>query len=314
MPRYLVTGGGGFIGSHLAGALVADGAQVRVLDDFSTGRRENLTAFESQIELVEGSICDPEKLPDAMDGVDYCLHQAAIPSVPRSVANPMASNEANVDGSLRVYLAARDAGVKRVVVASSSSVYGPDATMPCDESAPVDPASPYAVTKATDELYARVVTDLYDLDVVCLRYFNVFGPRQDPASEYAAVIPKFIECLRGGKPATIHGDGRQSRDFTYIDNVVQANLAACHYPGSLSGNYNIACGVAHTVLEIHDAISEALGVSIVPEHTPPRPGDVPRSLARIDKAREAFGYDPAIDFDEGLRRTVEWYLAQPVLQ
>jgi len=314
VAHFLVTGGGGFIGSHIVEGLLHRGQTVRVLDDFSTGRRENLQPFRNEIELLEGSICNSELLEKAMQGVDFCLHQAAIPSVPRSVDDPMTSNYANVDGTLSVYLAARDAGVQRVVVASSSSVYGPRAAMPCDEAAPIDPASPYAVTKAADELYGRVVSDLYDLDVVCLRYFNVFGQRQDPASQYAAVIPKFIERLRTGERATIHGDGTQSRDFTYIDNVVEANVAACEREGPLRGVFNIACGVAHSVLEVHDAIRNILGAAIEPEHTSPRPGDVPKSLARIDRAREVFGYEPEIAFEEGLRRTVDWYLARPALQ
>ena len=270
MTTYLITGGGGFIGSHLAHALVEQGAHVRVLDDFSTGSRDNLAALEDRIELIKGSICDRTTLDAAMAGADYCLHQAAIPSVPRSVAAPWATNKANVEGTLFVFLAARDAGVKRVVYASSSSVYGNAPALPLTETMPPAPRSPYAVSKTAGEMYARVFSDLHDVDFAGLRYFNVFGPRQDPDSPYAAVIPLFIKRMLQGKRPCIFGDGRQARDFTYVDNVVQANLAACAAPGPIRGVYNIACSGNVSLLELVERMNRLLDTNLDPEFLPPK--------------------------------------------
>jgi len=307
VSSFLVTGGAGFIGSHIATALVKRGDRVRILDNFATGKRENIAHLEGKAEVIEEDILNEAALSRAVKGIDYCLHQAAIPSVPRSVADPAQSNDANVTGSLKVFLAARDADVKRVVVASSSSVYGPDAPVPTPETAPLAPASPYAVTKAAADMYAVCCSALYGIDIVCLRYFNVFGPRQDPNSQYAAVVPKFITMLLEGKSPEIHGDGSQSRDFSYIDNVVDANLTACATPGSLAGAYNIACGTSTSVLELYTVISGLLGLNIPPRHTDARAGDIPRSLADCRKAKDVMGYTAKISVREGLERTVEWY-------
>lgn len=307
MPKFLVTGGAGFIGSHLVESLVDRGDTVRVLDDFSTGRRENLTPWAHRVEILSADVCDDRACRQAMEGIDYCLHQAAIPSVPRSVADPRSSNRANVEGTISVLLAARDAGVRRVVVASSSSVYGPDAATPATEKACPNPSSPYAVSKAAAEMYAQAFSDLYGMDVVCLRYFNVFGPRQDPASQYAAVVPLFITRLLQGHAPEIHGDGSQSRDFSYVDNVVHANLAACAHEGHLKGVYNVACETSTSINELYKALADLIGTSIEPVHTDVRPGDIRRSLADCRKAREAFGYEPIVELREGLEKTVAWY-------
>jgi UDP-glucose 4-epimerase len=242
-----------------------------------------------------------------MKGVDYCLHQAAIPSVPRSVADPLATDRTNVGGSLSVFIAARDACVRRVVIASSSSVYGPGAPVPTPEFSPMMPASPYAASKAAADMYAKCFTELYGLEIVSLRYFNVFGPRQDPNSQYAAVVPLFITRLLQGRAPEIHGDGSQSRDFSYIDNVVEANLSACAWPQKLSGAFNVALGGSTTILELYQTVARILGVEISPIHTPSRAGDIPRSLADCRKAKEVFQYEARISVAEGLSRTVEWY-------
>jgi nucleoside-diphosphate-sugar epimerase len=286
------------------------GDDVRILDDFSTGKRENISSLSGQIEVIEGDINDPATLKRAMSGVTYCLHQAAIPSVPRSVADPLNTDRANVGGSVAVFLAARDAGVRRLIVASSSSVYGPTAPVPTPETAPLAPASPYAVSKAAADMYAEVFSDLYGTEIVSLRYFNVFGPKQDPASQYAAVVPLFITRLLEGRAPEIHGDGEQSRDFSYVENVVEANLLACAWPGRLTGAYNIACGVSTTILGLYRAIAELMGVSIPPVHTPARAGDIPRSLADCRKAERTFHYKARISVEEGLSRTVAWYRAK----
>lgn len=269
MARYLVTGGAGFIGSHLVRALIARGNAVGVLDDFSTGKRENLVGVEPLVELFEGDILDRDLVARAMRGADYCLHQAAIPSVPRSVADPWTTNRANVEGTLNVLVAARDAGVRRVVFASSSSIYGHAETMPVHEGLPRAPISPYGVSKATDELYADVFSEIYGLDVVALRYFNVFGPRQDPGSAYAAVLPIFLEKMLRGERPPVHGHGHQARDFTFVDNVVQANLRACQVEGAIAGAYNIACGNSTSVLELVDMLNALLGTTL--PRSPARP-------------------------------------------
>jgi len=307
MACFVVTGGAGFIGSNLVHALVSRGETVRVVDDFSTGKRENIAGLGDDIELIEGGICDARLMAKAMDGADYCLHQAAIPSVLRSVQDPVASNRANVEGTITVFLAARDAGVKRVVYASSSSVYGDTDVFPAHEDLPLAPLSPYGVSKAADELYARAFNGLYDTDLVGLRYFNVFGPRQDPASQYAAVIPLFIAKMLGGKSPMIEGDGGQSRDFGYVDNVVAANLCACDAAGRIGGVYNIGCGSSTSILELVELLNHILGTDIDPVFGPPRPGDIRRSCADIARARDVLGYEPSVAVEEGLRRTVAWF-------
>lgn len=307
MATYLVTGGAGFIGSHIVDRLVGNGEDVRVLDNFATGKIENVEHNLDNIELIRGSITNLQTVREAMDGVDYVLHQAAIPSVPRSVADPITSNEANIAGTLNVLVAARDAGVKRVVYASSSSVYGDTPTLPKLESMPNDPLSPYALTKLAGEYYCRMFTNLYGLETVSLRYFNVFGPRQDPTSEYAAVIPKFLTLMVEGKRPTIFGDGMQSRDFTYVGNNVTANLLACHRPDIGGEVLNIACGESFTLLDLVGELNSILGKSIEPILSPPRPGDVKHSLADIERAQRLLGFAPEIGFREGIEKLTAWF-------
>jgi len=304
---YLVTGGAGFIGSNIVEELVRRGERVRVLDNFSTGRRENLTLLLERVELIEGDLQDPAAVRQAVEGTDYVLHHAALPSVQRSVDDPLASNAANVTGTLNLLLAAREAGVKRVVYASSSAAYGDGPTLPKREDMLPQPKSPYAVSKLAGEHYCRVFAEVYRLETVSLRYFNVFGPRQDPASQYAAVIPLFIMSMLQSAPPAVYGDGLQSRDFTYVSNVVQANLLAAAAPGVAGRVFNVACGQQYTLLELIATLDEILGVQVPPVHTAPRPGDVRHSLADITAAQEALGYRTAVDFHEGLRRTVAWY-------
>lgn len=307
MTLYLVTGGAGFIGSHIVKELVRRGERVRVLDNFSTGRRENLAPFLEHIELVEGDLRDLPTVRRAVEGVDHVLHQAALASVPRSVADPLASNSANVTGTLNLLVAARDAGVRRVVYAASSSAYGDSPTLPKQEDMPTAPKSPYAVSKLAGEHYCRAFTEVYGLETVSLRYFNVFGPRQDPASQYAAVVPLFITAMLRGEPPTVHGDGLQSRDFTYVANVVHANLLATTAPGVAGRVFNVACGQRYTLLDLIASLDEIMGAHVTPVHTASRPGDVRHSLADVTAAQEALGYRAEVDFDEGLRRTVAWY-------
>jgi len=303
----LVTGGAGFIGSHLATRLLDEGARVRVLDDFSTGSRGNLAHVEGRVEVVEGSITDAWTCRDACQGVDYVLHQAALPAVQRSVAKPRATHDVNATGTLNVLLAARDAGARRVVYAGSSSAYGDTPTLPKHEGMPSFPMSPYAVAKLAGEHYAQVFPRLYGLETVILRYFNVFGPRQDPASNYSAVIPLFISRAMDGEPPTINGDGGQTRDFTYIENVVQANFRACHAPGSaVGGVFNVGCGERISVKRLWDEIREITGAEVEAEFGPARPGDVRDSLADLTRIREHLSYEPAVDLTEGLRRTADW--------
>jgi nucleoside-diphosphate-sugar epimerase len=305
--RVMVTGGAGFIGSHIVDELVCRGARVRVLDNFSTGKRENLAQAIEYVELIEGDIRNLDTVRQAMDGVDYVLHQAAIPSVPRSVADPLTTNDISVNGTLNVLLAAREAGVKRVVYASSSSVYGNSPALPKREDMPANPLSPYAVSKLAGENYCRAFYQVYGLPTVALRYFNVFGPRQDPTSQYSAVIPKFITALLRGEPPTIYGDGLQSRDFTYVANVVQANLLACEKDEAVGQVMNVACGERYTLLDLHRALVELTGMDVAPVFAPAQPGDVKHSMAAIERAEQMLGYKPGVDWAQGLRRTAEWY-------
>ena len=304
MSCYLVTGGAGFIGSHVVDELLRQGERVRVLDNFCTGKRANLAHNLDRIELLEGSLTDLETVRRAVAGVDNVLHLGAIPSVPRSVADPIASNEANVTGTLNLLVAARDEGVRRVVYSSSSSVYGNSPALPKREDMPASPLSPYAVSKLAGENYCRAFHEVYGLQAVALRYFNVFGPRQDPASQYAAVIPKFIAALLDGARPTIYGDGQQSRDFTYVENVVAANLLACQAEGVGGEVLNVACGERHTLRELLGELERAMGVEARPRFAPARAGDVVHSQAAIERARERLGYEPAVRFGDGLGRTV----------
>lgn len=305
----LVTGGAGFIGSSIVRALVADGASVRVLDNFFSGRRENLAMVSKSIELIEGSILDPDALGRAMAGASLVFHEAAIPSVPRSMAQPVQSHEANATGTLMVLEAARAAGARRVVYAASSSAYGDTPVLPKVETMTPLPRSPYAASKLAGEHYCQVYARSFGLPTVCLRYFNVFGPFQDPKSEYAAVIPRFVTAALSGQTPVIFGDGQQSRDFCFIENVVEANLkAATAEAGAVSGRvFNVAVGEATDLNEVVRAIGEILGIGLQARYEPDRAGDVKHSLADITAAREALGYTAAVRFVDGLRRTVDWY-------
>jgi len=313
MAVNLVTGGGGFIGSHITHRLLSEGHEVRVLDNFSTGRRENLEfedagALAGRLEVVAGDITDVATVRRTMTGVDCVFHQAAIPSVPRSVADPAASNHANVTGTLNLLLAARDAGVKRFVYASSSSVYGESPTLPKVETMAPEPLSPYAISKLAAEQYARAFHRLYGLPTVGLRYFNIFGPRQDPGSEYAAVIPKFITAIASGRRPVIFGDGEQTRDFTYISNAVDANLRARDCAEEAFGrSFNVACGDRASLLDLVAQINRIEGTDVPPDHAAPRAGDVRHSLADISAAGRYLGYRPAVGFEEGLAKTVAWF-------
>ncbi|MBI2898079.1 MAG: SDR family oxidoreductase [Deltaproteobacteria bacterium] len=306
MARFLVTGGGGFIGSNLVAALVARGDQVRVLDDFSTGRRQNLDGL-SGVDLVVGDLRDLDTVRRAMAGVDFVLHQGALPSVQRSVEDPVTSNQVNIGGTLNVLVAARDAGVARVVYAASSSAYGDTPTLPKREDMPPTPLSPYALQKLAGEQYMRVFHSLFGLETVALRYFNVFGPRQDPKSDYAAVIPRFIMKIQRGEAPTIFGDGEQTRDFCFIENVVQANLAACTAPAAAGHVMNIGGGKRISLNQLVETICQITGKTCEAVYTAPRPGDVRHSLADVGRARELIGYEPRFDVTEGLRRTVEYF-------
>lgn len=309
-PIDVVTGGAGFIGSHLSHALAAAGRRVRILDDLSTGKQERidrlLAEHGDRIEFRAEDIRDLVAVERAFDGAEYVYHQAALPSVPRSVDDPVASNAANVDGTLNVLVAARDAGVKKVVYASSSSIYGDSKELPKRESMPFNPMSPYAVSKCVGEMYAGVFSRIYGLGTVGLRYFNVFGPAQDPASQYAAVIPRFITRMLAGESPVIFGDGEQSRDFTFIDNVVAANLCAARSEASGIA-VNVACGDRYTLNQLVAELNEILGADIRALHEQPRVGDVKHSQAAVDLARETIGFVPKVDFPEGLRQTVAFF-------
>jgi nucleoside-diphosphate-sugar epimerase len=305
--KYLVTGGAGFIGSHLVEALVNDGQDVRVLDNFLTGKKQNLTEFLDKIELIEGDIRDFETCKKALNGVDYVLHQAALPSVPRSIEDPVLSNAINVDGTLNLLVASGQEKVKKVVFASSSSVYGDDPTLPKKEGTEGVPLSPYAVTKLVGENYMRIFSEIYGLGTVSLRYFNIFGPRQDPHSQYAAVIPNFITRVIAGERPSIFGDGEQSRDFTYVTNVVKANLLAVRSEDVSGEVFNIACADRITINTLFRKIRDLLQNDLDPLYEDPRPGDILHSFADIGKAKQMLNYEPAVSFDDGLKETVRWF-------
>ena len=309
MALYLVTGIAGFIGSSIAETLIGRGERVRGIDNLSTGRQENLACLDDKAEFLEGDITDPRACAEACRGVDYIFHEAAIPSVPRSVKDPVETNRACVDGTLQVLVAARDAQVKRVVYASSSSLYGDTPTLPKHEGMLPGPISPYAVAKLTGEYYMQSFFRVYGLETVSLRYFNVFGPRQDPTSMYSGVMAKFIPRMLRGERPTIYGDGEQSRDFTFIQNVVDANLLACHAPAAqVAGRaFNAATGNQVTLNQTIAALKKLTGYTGEPEYGPERVGDIRHSLADISRATKHFGYKPRVSLEEGLGRTVEWY-------
>jgi nucleoside-diphosphate-sugar epimerase len=308
MANYLVTGGAGFIGSHIVDELLRRGETVRVLDNMATGKRENLEHCLERIDFIEGDIRDMETCRRACADVDFVLHQAALGSVPRSMEDPLTSHDVNVTGTLKMLIAARDEGVKRFVYAASSSTYGDHPALPKVEDRIGNPLSPYAVTKYADELYARVFGRCYGLETVGLRYFNVFGPRQDPFSQYAAVIPLFVSALMRGEAPTINGDGEQTRDFTYVGNAVEANLLACAAPAEAVGEvFNIACNERTSLNQLYRRLQELLDSDIAPVYGPSRVGDVRDSLADIGKGGRLLGYKGELKFDEGLRRSIEWY-------
>jgi nucleoside-diphosphate-sugar epimerase len=308
--RVLVTGGAGFIGSNLVEELLERGHEVKVLDNFSTGRRQNLTSWNGDVELVEGELRSYERVSNAVRGCELVFHQGALPSVPRSVQDPITSNEVNINGTLNVLLAARDAGVRRVVFASSSSIYGDLPGLPRVESMPVGPAAPYAVSKLAAEQYVSVAMKVYGLETVSLRYFNVFGRRQDPNSHYSAVIPKFITAMLDGRQPTIFGDGEQLRDFTHISNVVAANLLAAEVPAAAGHVFNIGNGKPRSLNQLVAALNQVLGTEIEPIYADRRPGDVRQSWADISLARAVMGYETTVGFEEGLGITVESYASE----
>jgi nucleoside-diphosphate-sugar epimerase len=306
MPSFLVTGGAGFIGSHLTEELIRRGERVRVVDSFITGKRENLAHIPG-IELLEGDLADFEVAQSAVAGMDYVLHQAAIPSVPRSVQDPITSNRANIDASLNVLVAARDAGVRRVVYAGSSSAYGNTPTLPKVETMGTAPLSPYALQKLVAEQYCQMFTRLYELQTVTIRYFNVFGPRQDPGSPYSGVISLFIRSLVEGRRPTIYGDGGQTRDFTYVANVVDGVLRACLAPDASGEVINVATGGRISLNELFSALKDLTGASVEPIYAEGRAGDVRDSQADIGKARRLLGYEPHVTLQQGLEKTVAWF-------
>lgn len=309
---YVVTGGGGFIGSHIAERLLADGHSVRIVDNFSTGKRSNIAHLTGDLQVFDVDITDRAALEPAFDGVDYVFHEAALPSVPRSIDNPLETNHVNVTGTLNVLLVARDAGVKRLAYAASSSAYGDAEGDFKVETMPPRPLSPYGVSKLAGEYYCQAFSAVYGLETVGLRYFNVFGPRQDETSQYSAVIPLFISAMTRGEAPTIYGDGTQSRDFTFIDNVVYGNLLAVKAPEASGHSMNLATGGQVTLLELVDKLNALLGTNITPRHAPPRPGDIMHSRAGIDMAKDLLDYAPVVDFDAGLARTLDWYLTREV--
>lgn len=307
MAKYLVTGGAGFIGSHITEELVNKGEEVRVLDNFLTGKKENLTPFINKIEFIEGDIRNYDICNKSVEGIDFVLHQAALPSVPRSVSDPITSNEINITGTLNMLVASQKAGIKSFVFASSSSVYGDDQCLPKKEGSEGNPLSPYALGKLTGEKYCQIFSGLHKFNTVCLRYFNIFGPRQDPFSQYAAAIPNFVTKILNNEQPIIYGDGEQSRDFTYVSNVVEANLLACKAQNVSGVAVNIACGSRTTVNVLVDEIKTILDKNIPSDFCDPRPGDVKHSHADISKAEGMLNYRPLITFKEGLEKTISWY-------
>jgi UDP-N-acetylglucosamine/UDP-N-acetyl-alpha-D-glucosaminouronate 4-epimerase len=304
----LVTGGAGFIGSHIASALLAGGARVRILDDLSTGHRENIEEIGHGVDFVEGSVADPEALKRALDGVELVFHEAAIPSVPRSVEDPVQTHIASVDGTFSLLLAARDQKVRRLIYAASSSAYGDQPTLPKLEDMSPDPLSPYAVAKLVGEYYCKVFTRVYNLETISLRYFNVFGPRQDPGSLYSGVVSRFISCLLNNERPVIYGDGEQSRDFTYIDNVVSANLKAAETKEGIGGVFNVANGDRVTLNQLLDELKDLTGnPQVTAEYKEARVGDVRHSLADVTAAKQLLGYESLVDLRDGLQRTIDWW-------
>ena len=312
--RYLVTGGAGFIGSHLVEHLVGAGDEVVVLDDFSTGKRDNLASVRERIELIEGTITDPETCVRACRGVDFVLHHAALASVSESLRDPVRTHEVNATGTLTLLLAARDAGVKRVVYAASSAAYD-DADVPKHEWMVARPVSPYASSKLAGEHYCRAMSGSFGLQTVVLRYFNVFGPRQDPGSPYAAVVPKFVTAAQANEGPVIYGDGEQTRDFVFVANVVQANMLACAAPAEACCGeaFNIGCGSRTTINALWQLIADLAGCTARPHYVPPRAGEVRDSLASLHRAQRTLAYEPTISLDDGLRRTVEWFTLRRAL-
>jgi len=306
MAHYLVTGGAGFIGSHLSEELIRRGGRVRVADSLVTGRRSNLDHLPA-VEFVQGDLADQDFARRVMEGIDYVLHQAALPSVPRSVKDPITSNRANVDATLNVLVAARDANVRRLVFAGSSSAYGNTQTLPKHEGMPTSPLSPYALQKVVGEQYLQMFTSLYELETVTIRYFNVFGPRQDPSSPYSGVISLFATALLENRAPTIYGNGEQTRDFTYVANVVDGVLRACEAPGASGQIINVATGNRISLNQLFEAMRRMIGVDIKPQYAGDRAGDVRDSQADVTRAHEILGYQPLVSFEEGLRRTVDWY-------
>ena len=308
--KALVTGGGGFIGSNVVRALLARGDDVRVLDNFSTGSRANLAGLEHDVQLVEGDLRSYERVHAAVRGAEVVFHQGALPSVPRSVQDPLTTTAVNIEGTLNVLLAARDEGVRRIVNASSSSVYGNTGTLPRVETQAPDPISPYAVAKLAAERFCTSFSRVYGMEIVSLRYFNVFGPRQDPTTQYAAVVPRFIRAIADGEPVTIYGDGEQSRDFTFVDNVVGANLLAADAPGVGGEILNVATGESVTVNALADAIGAMLDMAVEKAYEPAREADVRASWADVGEARRLLGYETRVDFAEGLRRTADYLIPE----
>lgn len=308
MTKYLVTGGAGFIGSNLVKKILENGDEVRILDNFATGRKKNIAPFLKDIELVKGDMSDLKVCKKAVKGIDFILHEGAVPSVPRSVKDPIWTNNANINGTLNMLTAARDGGVKRFVYAASSSAYGDSPTMPKVETMEPRPKSPYALQKFAGEVYCQLFAKLYNLETICIRYFNVFGPNQDPGSVYSAVIPLFIKAIMADKSPTINGDGKTSRDFTYVDNVVAGNLLACKAPKEAIGEViNVACGYEVSLNQLVEKINKYFNKNIKPNYTAERVGDVKHSLADISKAQKLLGYKPLVTFDEGLTKTIEYY-------
>ncbi len=304
--KYLVTGGAGFIGSNIVEGLLKNRESVRIIDNLSTGNIHNLDNFRSEIEFIEGDIQDLSTIQKAMNGIEFVFHQAALPSVPRSIENPVASNDSNISGTLNVLLAARDNNVKRVIYAGSSSAYGDTPTLPKQEDMTPHPLSPYALTKLTGEYYCKIFNSVYGLETLTIRYFNVFGPRQNPASQYAAVIPKFIESLLKDQPPTIYGDGEQSRDFTYIENVVSANILASKAKKTSGEIVNVATSIRTTINQLFYTLKDLLEKDINPIYGEAQKGDVKHSLADITRARKILGYKPVVNLEAGLKRTIDW--------